>query len=303
MYCSVNMQIYTPCDVSRYLTNIRERVNEDSGNIYYMKGYLKNLEFERIHNMLYLRKGSLSTYYFGNNFETLTLSQTKEVIESMSDNLHIDLNLSDITRIDFASNIITVEPPQNYFTCLTEASRLNRNLRNSTLYFSNNKKSLVFYDKVKHYQNINKYIPKPYTDLNVLRYERRSLKLNRLKYLGKDLYNSNYFNQFLLNWKKDYEGIKKHIPLKFRKEASEEINMSDLDKYRWKLLLKEAGGIQNLNTILDNAQREGRLKRQNKYYLKKKIIEAVNSPDLLEENNLVTELNEKINQAYNSYAV
>ncbi|MDR3594275.1 hypothetical protein [Clostridium sp.] len=268
-----------------------------------MKGYLKNLEFERIHNMLYLRKGSLSTYYFGNNFETLTLSQTKEVIESMSDNLHIDLNLSDITRIDFASNIITVEPPQNYFTCLTEASRLNRNLRNSTLYFSNNKKSLVFYDKVKHYQNINKYIPKPYTDLNVLRYERRSLKLNRLKYLGKDLYNSNYFNQFLLNWKKDYEGIKKHIPLKFRKEASEEINMSDLDKYRWKLLLKEAGGIQNLNTILDNAQREGRLKRQNKYYLKKKIIEAVNSPDLLEENNLVTELNEKINQAYNSYAV
>jgi hypothetical protein len=261
---------------------------------------LKNLEFERINNMLYLRNGSLSTYYFDNNFETLTVKQTKEVIESISDNLHLDINQADITRIDFASNIITIEPPQNYFTCLTERSRTNRILWNSTLYFSNKHLSLVFYDKVKDYQSKGKDIPHPYTDSNVLRYERRLLKLNRLRYTGKELYNENYFNQFLIDWKKDYERIKKCTPLKF---TNEEISMKDLDIYRWKLLINATGGIEKFNQLLDNEQREGKLKRQNKYYMKKIINEAVNSPDLLEENNLVTELNEKINQAYNQYAV
>lgn len=298
MYCTVKLQIYTQNDISKYLMNVKEGINQDTGNIYYSKGNLKNLEFVRKDNMLFLKNGSLSTYYFGNNFETLNVNQTKEVIENISDNLHLDFNQAESTRIDFATNILTKEPPQNYFSCLIEMSRLNRNLRNSTLYFSNKQRQLVFYDKIREYQSKGKNIPNQYITENVLRYERRIHNIKKLKFTGKDLYNINYFNKFLDDWKTDYYRIKKYSPLKFTKKINKGINMKCLDIYRWKLFINEIGGIEKLNNLLDNEQRCGAIKRQNKYYIKKRINEALNSPDLLEKNNLVNELNEKIDEVY-----
>lgn len=298
MYCTVNLQLYNPNDISKYLTNVDERINESTGEVYYSNGYLKNLEFERRNNTLFLKEGSLSTYYFGNNFETLNVNKAKEVIESLSDNLHLDFNQAESTRIDFASNFLTNEPPQNYFNCLIEINKLNRNRRNSTLYFSNEQRKLVFYDKVKEYQDKKKNIPIPFIKENVLRYERRLYHIKKLNFTGKDLYNPNYFNKFLADWRKDYYCIKKYSPLKFTKGKGEKVNMKYLDKYRWKLLLDKVGGIEKLNDILDNEQRRGVLKRQNKYYIKKRMNEALNTSDLLEENNLVSELNEKIDEVY-----
>jgi hypothetical protein len=301
MYCTVNLQLYTRNDVSKYLTNVKESFNQYTGDIYYSKGNLKNLEFERRNNMLFLKNGSLSTYYFGNNFETLSVYQAKEVIESLGDNLHLDFNQAESTRIDFASNILTNEPPQNYFNCLIEINKLNRNRRNSTLYFSNEQRKLVFYDKVKEYQNKKKSIPVQFIKENVLRYERRIYHIKKLKFTGKDLYNPNYFNKFLADWRNDYYCIKKFSPLKFTKEINKKVNMKSIDLFRWKLFIDKVGGIEKLNDLLDNEQRRGVLPRQNKYYMKKIINEAVNSPDLLQTNNLVYELNEKIDEVFNKF--
>ena len=85
-------------DVFRHCTNIS---CTDKKNSSYMQGDLKNMRVTFNEGSISI-KGSLPKYYFGNNCETLSKSNTKEALENISSDLSIDINKAKVTRIDFS---------------------------------------------------------------------------------------------------------------------------------------------------------------------------------------------------------
>ena len=219
MYCSVYSYMEIQKDISGYLNEAKHLCSRKTGEIYGYKGKLKNNYKIEVKNDVLKIENSLATYFLGNNIETLTINQTKEAIENMSDDLHLDMKQARLTRIDFANNFIMKDPPINYFSCLLEANKLNKNRKDSTLYFSNHVRSLAFYDKTKHYQDKKLNIPEAYQNQNILRYERRLLKAGKKKLKFEDLYKPNIFKYFLDHWKREYDSIIKNSSLQFTKEA------------------------------------------------------------------------------------
>jgi hypothetical protein len=303
MYCSVYsyMEIYK--DISGYLNDLKPYYAKKTGEVYGYKGKLKNNYKIEVKNDVLKIENSLATYFLGNNIETLTINQTKEAIENLSDDLHLDMKQARLTRIDFANNFIMRDPPINYFSCLVEANKLNKNRIDSTLYFSNQVRSLVFYDKTKHYQDKNINIPEAYQNQNILRYERRLLKAGKYRLKFEDLYKPNIFKNFLDHWKREYDSIIKNSSLQFTKEASNMFSYKFLCAVALKEYVEKTGGMEKLFEIFDKEQRKGNIKRQNKPYYKNRIQEVLTLPELFEPDSLTTELNEKVNEAYQRYVV
>lgn len=304
MYCTVKFQIYTYNDVFKYLQDVGGQWFDPSiGESSLRYGKLGSLRVKRGRSYNYSIEGSLANFYFGNNFETLSIGQTEEVIIKISDLLHQDINEADVSVVHFASNIITNEPPVNYFCHLIESSRMNRNIRNTSLYFSNSQRQLVFYDKSRDYKDKMKTIPDIYDNKYVFRYEMRFNNLKKTKITGRDLYNPLYFINFLKQWKNSYERIKKCRFPSLVDIGDFDINKTTLGYYRWRLLIEKMGGVENAFTVLDNEHRKKTITRQFKYDVKAKINETVNFPLLIVDKDLIAELDQKIDDIYNNFLV
>jgi hypothetical protein len=302
MYDTVKISTFIQDDISPYLNNMRELVNRKTGEVFGYEGDLNGIRVKDVNDKLTI-EGSFPKYYFGNNFMTMNFEQSKEVLESLSENLHCNISEAAIQRIDFADNFDTSAPPLNYYPCLIESSKLNRNLINNSLYFQNRQRTLIFYDKTKEYQDKKKVIPDEYLNKNVLRYERRLTKAITGKLKVKDLFNANYFNMLLNGWKKDYDSIYKIPSIEFSKEYKM-VNFKTLEKEALKLLILEKfGSIESFFQVLDNEQRKGVIRKQNKRYLKMKFIKACQQPELIKGNDLIAELDEKIIETYQQYLV
>ena len=192
-------------------TNVSHTERENSK---YMQGDLKNMRITLNEGSISV-KGSLCKYYYGNNCETLNQSSTKEALENISSDLSLDLNKAMVSRIDFSTNIITKYKPTIYYPYLGNHSRFTRHPQESSLYYNQRSKKLLFYDKIKEAKNKKMDIPIQYIGENLLRYE---LVLNRdvprfLDYKvisGKDLYSEELYRKLLHLWHSYYKQIQKH---------------------------------------------------------------------------------------------
>ena len=298
MFCSIFMKTITEKDLSRYLSNKRDLFNRD-GEVYGYEGKLENLTIQHKNRNLKI-EGSLATFYFGHNFNTLTYEQSREALQRISDKLHYDLSEADVTRIDFAQNFEMKEHPLNYFPCLIEAANLNRIPQKNTLYLQNRQRCLAFYNKIKEYNDKLKVIPEYFCNKNILRYERR---LYHPKVKVKNLYKPEYFNSLLSLWKKDYDKILK-VPFITTSKEIGMFNKKAFEREATKLLINtKFGGIQNYFQYLDNEQRKGNIKKQDKSNYKKYAVKSCQQPDLITENDLVSEMNEKVNDTYENFFV
>jgi len=274
-------------------------VDRETGELY-ERGKLDGLEVKETSRGIKI-KGSLSKYYFGNNFETLTIEQTKDVVEKICDNLHLDVREAVINRIDFATNFIVSEPPLNYYSFFGDAARLNKSQQGTTLYFSNKSRSIVFYDKCKEAKARRMHIPDEFNGKNVLRYEYRLKRLKINQITLEDLYRKETFNWFVDEWQRRYFSIRRIPRLRIKEEVKEMINLKILEGYGWKLLIQQLGGIESFYSLLDDEVRRGTITKQNKYYYKKKFDDLFNSPDMFEPNTLINELDEKVKEAAERY--
>ena len=115
-------------------------------------------------------KGSLAKYHFGNNLETLTRENTQESLSKLSDELHLNLDESIVTRLDFAENFIMEHKPKAYYPYLSECKYFSRSPYLNSLYYRNGSRVLAFYDKTLEMKS---KLPKEWKGKNILRYEVR----------------------------------------------------------------------------------------------------------------------------------
>jgi len=186
-------------------------VRDDSS---YLQGNLKNMRVT-LNDSSITVKGSLCKYFYGNNIDTLNLTNTREALNQISADLSIDIHKASVSRIDFSTNIVTDFTPTIYYPYLGQLSRFERYEQPNSIYYNQKAKSLLFYDKIEEAKNKGMTIPKQHIGDNLLRYE---LVLNKgisryLKYNGlyvQDLGSEELFKKLLHIWYGYYQQIQKH---------------------------------------------------------------------------------------------
>lgn len=288
MYCTIKGGLYSYDDITKYFGNER----------------LKSCKFWQRDTYIGFNF-SLAKFYFGNNFETLTIDKTKEAINELSDILHLDFNNAEITRVDFATNLILNEPPYNYYCHLVELPRRNRNIVNKlSLYFSSKTRTFVFYDKTVDAKKRNMTVPDYYKNKNVGRFETRWLQLR--KYFraieAEKLYEPLFFNCFLREWKKDYSNIIK-LPAAQLKKEIEMFGMKEITDFGLHQFIKQFPDFNSFIDFLNREYKRDKMSRQTMYNIKKKALGCYQNSDLFEmDKSLIEELNLKVEEAYKEYA-
>jgi len=186
-------------------------VRDDSS---YLQGNLKNMRVT-LNDSSITVKGSLCKYFYGNNIDTLNLTNTREALNQISADLSIDIHKASVSRIDFSTNIVTDYTPTIYYPYLGNLTRFQRFEQPNAIYYNQDAKRLLFYDKIEEAKKKGMTIPKQHIGDNLLRYE---LVLNKgisryLKYNGlyvQDLGSEELFKKLLHIWYGYYQQIQKH---------------------------------------------------------------------------------------------
>ena len=180
----------------------------------YLQGDLKNMRVTLNESSISV-KGSLCKYFYGNNIDTLNLTNTREALNQISADLSIDINKASVSRIDFSTNIVTDFTPTIYYPYLGQLSRFERYEQPNSIYYNQDAKRLLFYDKIEEAKKKGMTIPKQHIGDNLLRYELvlkrdvpRYLKYNGLYAL--DLGSEELFKKLLHIWYGYYQQIQKH---------------------------------------------------------------------------------------------
>ncbi len=198
--------------IPQYLTSIITHGESEFGE--YITGYLDNAKIKISESRVKFYDSSLCKYYLGDNFKTLSKGDTKRAIEKLSDRLHLPFHLANVTRIDFAQNLIMLHDAKIYYPYLGEAQYYNRLEQNNGLYYNNQKRQLLFYGK-EYEQKIKKQsIPELYQNKNVLRFEMRFKKqlrkqFNRPEIIASLLYDETFYFNLVKRWRNEYLEIQK----------------------------------------------------------------------------------------------
>lgn len=202
------------------LENPKEVVNMKTGELSW-QGDCRNLKV--FANQKYLRiNGSLAKYHNENNVEMFSRLQTKEAIESLSDTLHIDMSMADVTGLDFSATIKVNNPVSEYLSLLGSFSTFTRvAYKTDTVYYNPPTKAkikptqLCIYDKGAECIDNKFPIPREYANNNLLRYElklrqRLSMRFGRVEVIGRTLYEQEFYKIMMDKWVKTYFEINKN---------------------------------------------------------------------------------------------
>ena len=220
MYDTINMYYNLIDNPSPSVEKLFEHCNNKSehynvkNDSSYVQGDLRNMKVTLNESSISV-KGSLCKYFYGNNIDTLNLTNTREALNQISADLSIDIHKASVSRIDFSTNIITDYTPTIYYPYLGQLSRFERYEQPNSIYYNQQAKRLLFYDKIEEAKNKGMTIPKQHIGDNLLRYE---LVLNKgisryLKYNGLyalDLGSEELFKKLLHLWYSYYQQIQKH---------------------------------------------------------------------------------------------
>lgn len=298
MYDSVNMilsgESITNIDVlSEVPCNLYNLEQRDNGDYIYYTGHLKNL-YVIVKSFRVTIRGSLAKYYFGNNFQVLTMQYTKLAIEKLSSELNIPLHNAKVTKIHFGINIITEFKPSSYYPYLGDCNHFERIPYKNSLYYHNMNREIVFYDKALEAKEKKIQIPKEWKGLNVLRMELKYLKKVEVLNEGNpiyafNLYEETFYTKIKENIKSAYNSI--YQIDKFVLECNGKGTISDYFKLSLAARSKEKGynsiieeiDMLDANNFFKRAEYSSRIKKKLKVICDQ--YSAVNKASLLEELN------------------
>jgi hypothetical protein len=200
-----------PFDVLPYLSEITERQNDKSG--YSCTGKAGDYTVNVFEYGISL-KGSLAKYLLPSNIYTLGRRDVKQAIEQLSDNLHIDLTVAKVTRLDVSTIIPTKRPPSDYYRYLGNKPYFDRVLSTpDTLYYNNHQRQIIFYDKTLETTAKGVQIPEILQNSNLFRYELRYTKrLNRqlnVDLTAAKLYDVEFYRPVIQRWYNEFKTIQK----------------------------------------------------------------------------------------------
>ena len=269
----------------------------------YLRGKLSNLFVNIFPNRVHV-SGSLCTYRFGKPFQTLTREETAFGIEKLSDELHIDMSQGSISRLDFGTNLILDRPFNEYIPFLGDlpnhTSHWFGSGKNRTRSFSNGRREIRFYDKIREVKKKGHKIPDAWLGHNVCRYEvsfRHPAKdFHKQPITANMLYENNFFLMALERWKELYFKIHKIPQMKVIPDIPLAIS-SDLDRLALNFLAMDTEMYQMLMSEIERRP----LTRSQRSRLRTKLINSRTNKRLTIPDTRITELNQKIHEAVRIY--
>lgn len=283
--------------VPQFLTTVSNQGVNQFGE--YVTGYLDSLKVSISESRVKISDCSLCKYYLGDNFKTLTKGDTKRAIQKISDCLHLPFDRANVTRIDFAKNLIMQFDEKVYYSYLGEAQYYNRLEQNNGLYYNNQLRQLVFYGKEYEQKLKRQPVPELYKDRNVLRYEMRFRKQLRQQLKQPEitaglLSDEMFYSGLVTRWKNEYLAIQKinsklisMKPTGSKKELAENLAL---------YTILEIGQPQVLNKLKE-WQESGEISKKQAYDLRTFIKELSKIPTDAKGNDLMNELNRKVKEA------
>lgn len=283
--------------VPSFLTNISSKGTSNYGE--YINGYLGTLKVSITERRVKIYDSSICKYFLGNNFATLSRGDTQKAIQKISDSLHLPFDLANVTRIDFAQNIILQYPEKIYYPYLGEAQYYNRLEQNNGLYYNTNIRQLLFYGK-EHEQKVKRQmIPELYKGRNVLRFEMRFRKQLRQQLKQSEinahlLYDEDFYYSLVDRWKNEYLAIQKinsklfnMKPTGSKKELSENLALFTILELGQPSILKK----------IKEWQESREISKKQAYDLRTFIKLLSKTPVDDNGNDLINELDRKIKEA------
>lgn len=287
--------------ILKYLSDVKEITDVQSGEIT-TYGKIRNLRAKVKGDFLSIT-GSLPKYLFGDNGQELTRKHTQEAIESLSDELHLNIDNSKPFRIDIVANFILSEPLKKYYSALETIPRYEKKPYRDGVLFTTNKIALAFYDKVKELRKNMQPIPEIFQNRNVLRYEihlqKRLQTIFNQEVLAKDLYNEKFYIKAVDIWKDKYFSIKKNRVLTFNQKAIPMLDTKTIFNELALIGMNKLGGKDELLRMFE-LERPKFSKMQFKR-IKDKINSISELPELTEINDSIKELDSKIIQRAKYY--
>jgi len=285
----------------QHLSNITEHYSSD-GQVC-TSGFLKNYRVNLSEKGISL-KGSLAKYFLFNNFHTLTRADSARAFEMMTDELKLPIQRANVNRIDFAQNFIMNFEPEAYYVFLGECQYYNRQPQSKSLYYSNNLRQKVFYNKIAESKAQGLKPPDIWNGQNVLRYEMRFKSRLPKQFMQKEITTSNLSNEkFYMTifdkWLEEYEAINKLHSINF--------NLSNMNSPKdfWKQLNLMAINMIGQDKIMQviESLRHQRAFDKPEYYsrIKREIKELCKTPKMTASSDLVEELDKKIKATKKDY--
>lgn len=305
MYDTIHLRLPLDRVGEFYLDSICSRLEKMSEHWYsneslVISGYLDGNLRVSISDRNVSIKGSLAKYYFGNNFDTLTLTQTKEAIMKMSDALSLPIEKAKVTRIDFSDNLIMDYKPEAYYNYLGKCSYYTRNpLESNSLYYNGSKKTKLFYDKIAWAKGKKIEIPSELIGKNVLRFEMRYEKglnkqFNLPEVTAEKLYGNDFYLTLLNKWRQEYLSIVKlgniicnYEVIKTPKDVSKRFELLGMQTYGYERVMKEIENME-FQGVMTNSRSYSRVKNN--------ALNLFADSNQTTTSDLIIELDKKINE-------
>ncbi len=291
---NINLLESVPC----YLSDKYEVKGNDLGNVS-ITGKLKGLTVRVNEHNVKIVGSSLCKYYLGDNIQTLYRGDAERAIEKISDELHLPFSQSNVTRIDVAQNLLMKHKEEVYLPYLGQLQFYKRLEAKDGLYYNNSKRQMVFYQKVKEQKAKGNPIPSHLKKANLLRYELRLKKrlpkhFNMAEVLASDLYREEFYLNLFKQWKDEYFKIQKvnsiiqaMQPTGSTKEFTDYLAIIGLLNV----------GYTKAYKMIKEWQDIGAIGKKQASDLRKKIKALNEKPSLTEKNELIKELDSKIEEA------
>ena len=179
---------------------------------YYWRGTIGNYIVKIYENGISL-EGSLSKYLTDNNFEPTTLEMIRKAVEKLENDLHINLKIATVTRLDIGFVIRTIYPPHDYYLCFGYKPGFDRWIVLNSLYYIIKRRKLIVYDKILEATENGGNIPEKFKEGNHIKIELSFLE-DLKEQLGTDvtgatLYDRDFYNKVVKYLYNEFHNINK----------------------------------------------------------------------------------------------
>ena len=245
--------------IMNILTNVREDVIKDTGEVRYKATtYNKKMNIYINGDSLTI-KGSLSQYY-KEDFSSMLWNEVPLAINKLEQELQVKLLKSSIFQIDLEGTFPVIYEPKTYYEYLGNSSYYNRFIEKNTLYYNSGNRKKKFYDKSKKVKRDLSIIGRIIN--HSMRFE-TSFRKQYLKRIEKEIgikkltfehLLSPNIQQYLLNlWLNEYKMIEKHPKLNI--DMSEINSWSDLKN---KLLIDKVSDLGGIHELISTVKRSAK---------------------------------------------
>lgn len=297
------------CDYAGRLTDVSEHKFKNGTVIF--SGNLENLNVHVSERCLKIKGGSICKLFHGNNYERMTLNDTKTVFDNLSDALGLPMSAAIVTRLDFGCTLPVDEPPDNYYNHLGSYKRAKRLEQPNGLNYQYNRgcQWLKFYDKHKEQRHNGGRIPESFKDTYALRYEmvflgRLSAIFRRDAITTECLYDRGFYNELIKRWAEAYKTINKLNNMDNNIANLNCATNSEWHRMKQLAVVQALGGEQQALKFIDEMRKKGEINSVTACRRRKEIREACKPQEgIIEQCTAISELNSKIVDVANQMAV